>query len=95
MTGTIPVYKLHGSLNWSLTGQTVVAYQDMRPAFRHGGDAAIIPPIPEKLVPAWLKAIWSEAALYDDGGFSGGTMERPALKRLIAWDGRISFLGRT
>ena len=23
-------------------------------------------------------------ALYDDGGFSGGTMERPALKKLIA-----------
>ena len=23
-------------------------------------------------------------ALYDDGGFSGGTMERPTLKRLIA-----------
>ena len=22
--------------------------------------------------------------LYDDGGFSGGTMERPALKKLIA-----------
>jgi hypothetical protein len=63
MTGTIPVYKLHGSLNWSLTGQTVVTYQDMRPAFRHGGDAAIIPPIPEKLVPAWLKAVWCEAAL--------------------------------
>jgi len=46
MTGTIPVYKLHGSLNWSLTGGTIVAYQDMRPAFRHGGNAAIVPPIP-------------------------------------------------
>jgi hypothetical protein len=63
MTGTIPVYKLHGSLSWSLTGQTVVTYQDMRSAFRHGGNAAIIPPIPEKLVPAWLKAVWYEAAL--------------------------------
>jgi site-specific DNA recombinase len=28
---------------------------------------------------------WAPApALYDDGGYSGGTMERPALKRLIA-----------
>jgi SIR2-like domain len=62
MTGTIPVYKLHGSLNWSLTGQTVLTYQDMRPVFRHGGDAAIIPPIPEKLVPAWLKPVWDGAA---------------------------------
>ena len=35
---------------------------------------------------AWVERnLWAEPeALYDDGGFSGGTMERPALKRLIA-----------
>jgi site-specific DNA recombinase len=31
-------------------------------------------------------------ALYDDGGFSGGTMERPALKRLIAEAGQIDVV---
>jgi hypothetical protein len=62
MTGTIPVYKLHGSLNWSLTDGAIVAYQDMRPAFRHGGNAAIVPPIPEKGIPPWLAAVWREAA---------------------------------
>jgi hypothetical protein len=36
-------------------------YQDMRAPFRHGGDAAIIPPIPEKEIPEWLKPIWNEA----------------------------------
>lgn len=63
MTGAIPVYKLHGSLSWSLSGASIVAYQDMRPAFRNGGDAALIPPVPEKQVPAWLAGIWGEAAL--------------------------------
>lgn len=61
MTGSIPVFKLHGSLNWALRGQSILAYQDMRAAFRHGGDAAVIPPVPEKLVPSWLQAIWIEA----------------------------------
>ncbi len=61
MTGSIPVFKLHGSLNWTLRGRSVLAYQDMRAAFRHGGDAAIIPPIPEKPVPSWLQAVWTEA----------------------------------
>jgi len=61
MTGTIPLFKLHGSLNWTLDGRSVVAFQDMRPAFRHGGTAAIIPPVPEKLVPPWLHEIWREA----------------------------------
>src|SRR5712671_1156325 len=31
MTGTIPLFKLHGSLNWTLDGRSVVAFQDMRP----------------------------------------------------------------
>jgi hypothetical protein len=60
MTGTIPVFKLHGSLNWTLNGRFIVAFQDMRPAFRHGGTAAIIPPVPEKPVPPWLHEVWRE-----------------------------------
>lgn len=63
MTGSIPVYKLHGSLNWSLIGETLVAYQDMRAAYCDGGNAAIIPPVPEKSVPGWLKTVWEEAEL--------------------------------
>ena len=62
MTGTIPVYKLHGSLSWSLSGGTIVAYQDMRPAFRNGGNAAIVPPVPEKEIPSWLASVWDGAA---------------------------------
>jgi hypothetical protein len=61
MTGRIPVYKLHGSLNWSGNEDKLTMYQDMRAAFRNGGDAAIIPPIPEKEVPRWLTAVWNEA----------------------------------
>ena len=61
MTGTIPVFKLHGSLNWTLVDKSIVAFQDMRPVFRHGGTAAIIPPVSEKFVPSWLKGIWREA----------------------------------
>ncbi len=36
-------------------------YQDVRPAYRSGGNAAIIPPIPEKPVPSWLENVWREA----------------------------------
>lgn len=61
LRGSIPIYKLHGSLNWALSSGGLELYQDMRPAFRHGGDAAIVPPIPEKAVPEWLVPIWEEA----------------------------------
>ena len=61
MTGAIPVYKLHGSLSWSLSGEKITAYQDLRSAFRNRGDAAIIPPIPDKEIPVWLRPIWEGA----------------------------------
>jgi hypothetical protein len=62
MTGTVPVFKLHGSLNWTLDEGKLFAYQDMRPVFRGGGTAAIIAPVPEKSVPDWLAPIWTGAA---------------------------------
>ncbi len=59
--GAVPVYKFHGSLNWSNKPGGLELFQDHRPAFRHGGDAAIVPPLPQKKTPAWLKSIWQEA----------------------------------
>ena len=61
LEGAIPVCKLHGSLNWSRAGDGLKLFQDLRPAFRGGGDAAIIPPVPEKEIPAWLRPVWSSA----------------------------------
>ena len=61
LTGKIPLFKLHGSLNWSFELDNLIMYQDMRPAFRRGSDAAIIPPLPEKSIPLWLKRTWDEA----------------------------------
>jgi hypothetical protein len=60
-TGLIPLAKLHGSLNWSRTDAGVEVFPDLRPAFRNGGDAAIIPPLPEKPVPWWLEPVWDKA----------------------------------
>jgi len=61
LEGAVPIYKLHGSLNWSRAGDGLELFQDLRPAFRGGGDAAIIPPVPEKEIPAWLQPVWSSA----------------------------------
>jgi len=38
-------------------------YQDMRAAYRKGGEAAIVPPIPEKRAPRWLSTVWQEVEL--------------------------------
>ena len=64
--GDVPIFKLHGSLNWSNKAGQLELFQDMRPAFRRGGDAAIVPPISEKIIPEWLSPVWEEAeqALY-------------------------------
>jgi hypothetical protein len=61
LEGAIPIYKLHGSLNWSRAGEGLELFQDLRPAFRGGGDAAIIPPVPEKEIPTWLRLVWASA----------------------------------
>lgn len=61
LMGRVPLFKLHGSLNWaSLNGQVMI-YQDTRAAFRQRGAALIVPPLPEKEAPAWLRPIWTEA----------------------------------
>ena len=60
----VPLFKLHGSLNWSLEGGERLMYQDMRSAFRRGGDALISPPTTEKETPEWLSAVWGNASSY-------------------------------
>jgi hypothetical protein len=61
LEGAIPIYKLHGSLNWSRAREGLELFRDLRPAFRGGGDAAIIPPVPEKEIPTWLRPVWDSA----------------------------------
>lgn len=61
LEGCVPLLKVHGSLNWAVENGAMALYQDARAAFRHGGDAAIVPPIPEKQIPTWLQPIWAES----------------------------------
>lgn len=61
LTGKTPVCKLHGSLNWSKTKYGLVLYQDLRPAFKSDGSAAIAPPMIGKKIDEWLNPIWREA----------------------------------
>jgi hypothetical protein len=61
LTGAVPIYKLHGSLNWTKTDSGIELFQDLRPAFRQRRNAAIVPPISEKETPTWLSPVWKEA----------------------------------
>lgn len=59
LSGSIPLLKLHGSLNWAVEHGDLVVYGDCRPAFR--GDAAIVPPAKFKSQPTWSLGLWQEA----------------------------------
>ncbi len=58
--GRVPIYKLHGSVSWSLRNGELVRYHDCRPAIR--GDAAILAPVEDKQVPLFLQPTWKQAA---------------------------------
>lgn len=58
MNGEIPLFKLHGSLNWAIHDGKIVPYVDTRPAYRDRSSCAIVPPLPEKTAPEWLTRVW-------------------------------------
>ena len=57
--GNVPLFKLHGSVSWSVRDGELVKYHDCRPAIR--GDAAIVAPLVEKTVPEYLRPAWTAA----------------------------------
>ena len=59
ISGTVPIYKLHGSVSWSYRGSKLVRYHDCRPAIR--GDAAIVAPVTAKALPHYLEPVWRNA----------------------------------
>ena len=87
--GNVPLFKLHGSVSWSVRDGELVKYHDCRPAIR--GDAAIVAPIIEKSVPAYLLPVWTAAGqhLADAGtwivvGYSLPPYDRAVRSLLIA-----------
>lgn len=61
LTGSIPLFKLHGSLNWCWEDGRMITYQDVRAAFRLSRTCAIVPPVPEKSPPDLLSGVWEAA----------------------------------
>ena len=57
--GSVPLLKLHGSLNWSVREGRVVRYHDCRPAIR--GDAMIVAPVAGKMMHPELEPVWTAA----------------------------------
>lgn len=61
ISGTVPLCKLHGSLNWTATSEGIRAYADCRPAFRSEATSYIVAPTPQKQRPALLRHVWEAA----------------------------------
>lgn len=61
ISGSVPLCKLHGSLNWYRSASGVTALADCRPAYRSRDISYIVAPAPEKVAPAVLNTVWSEA----------------------------------
>ncbi len=62
LTGSVPLLKLHGSLNWGVDDDKLKKYGDCRPALK--GNAALLPPIEMSEIPCWLAPTWEAAARY-------------------------------
>jgi hypothetical protein len=57
--GTVPIFKLRGSVSWAPGQKGLIHYHDCRPAIR--GDTAIVAPAAEKTIPALFRPIWEKA----------------------------------
>lgn len=60
-SGTVPLCKLHGSLNWVETSVGIDAFADCRPAYRSTNVSYIVAPLPEREVPHRLRPVWDAA----------------------------------
>ena len=61
IAGSVPLCKLHGSLNWYLSASGVMVLADCRPAYRSRDVSYIVAPAPEKAMPTALSSVWGEA----------------------------------
>lgn len=70
----ITLFKMHGSLNWSLENERFEIRDHVGAIFRKDsrrGDLAVVPPLREKDHPSWLSEVWRFA--------------QPALARCGTW----------
>jgi hypothetical protein len=61
LTGSIPLLKIHGSLNWSLRNGEIQIDEDLGAAIRRLEPSALVPPLSGKSRPDWLEPVWRRA----------------------------------